>query len=177
MNGVDNNLYDIDGTQTSDISKIDIKDLYGMSEETFNAMLGELEESGEYNEEDLTVLYGQWEEANSPNKGEVIGDIFNTLKINEGTDSDEVENTSINLENYVRVDNKGNIIKNQNTQPPPTTSGYETYEPVVFKKGDITYTLQDPRIFYEQGRKPYSPEGGRTWLAEDRTKGITESYS
>ena len=38
----------IEGTQVSDISKIDIKDLYGMSEETFNAMLGELENSGEY---------------------------------------------------------------------------------------------------------------------------------
>ena len=36
MNGVDNNLYDIDGTQTSDISKIDIKALYRMPEETFN---------------------------------------------------------------------------------------------------------------------------------------------
>ena len=54
----------IEGTQVSDISKIDIKDLYGMSEETFNAMLGELENSGEYFEQDLIDLYGSINFAN-----------------------------------------------------------------------------------------------------------------
>ena len=145
-----------------------------MSEETFNAMLGELENSGEYFEQDLIDLYGKWEEVNKPSKGNVVNDAFNTLKLNEQTDSDKVENASSNIETYFRIDNKGATIANQNIPPAPTTSGYETHEPVVFKKGDWTYTLQDPMIFYEQGIKPYSEQGGGTWLAEDNVRGITE---